>query len=163
MKTLSLVRHAKAAQQFLNLEDIDRPLIDRGYNDAHVLSTKLKKNGVNPQIIISSTGIRAVSTALIFARNLQVPALKIQLYEKLYNALAGQIIDIIHELPVEFNHVMLFGHNPSITNCANMLINDFLEHVPTCGIVCIDFKADQWDNVKPRTGTLRFFDYPKNN
>lgn len=162
MKTLCLVRHAKASQ-VLQLQDIDRPLVERGYNDAHFLSNKLMANGYKPQAMVTSAGIRALSTALVFARNLHFPAGKIQISEKLYNASVEQVMQVIYDIAEELDHVMVFGHNPSITNCTNLLLDDFIEHVPTCGISCIKFDVKSWDQVKPKSGTLQFFDYPKNN
>lgn len=163
MKTLFFVRHAKASQHMLNLDDIDRPLIERGYYDAHAMSKKLSANKIKPELIVTSHGIRALSTALIFARNLDINAGKIQLIEKLYNASLANVLETIYEFPKNLNEVMLFGHNPSITNVTNLFINDLLEHMPTCAVSCIDFAINEWTEVKPRSGKLRFFDHPKNN
>lgn len=67
MKTLYLIRHAKSSWNIPSLSDIDRPLNERGYNDAHIMSNRLCKPK-NSTVIITSPAIRALSTALIFAR-----------------------------------------------------------------------------------------------
>jgi len=162
IKTLCLVRHAKATQQMTELADIDRPLIERGYKDAHAISKKPQVMAVKPQLLISSPGIRALTTALIFARNLNYPAAKIILVEKMYNASLENILQVVAEIPDPVNRVMLFGHNPSITNTANLLSSEMVEHIPTCGISCIDFDVNNWYEIGPRSGKIRFFDHPKN-
>ena len=68
MKTLYLIRHAKSEQNFAGLADIDRPLNERGYVDASKMSLMLKEKKLIPNAIISSPAVRAISTALIFAR-----------------------------------------------------------------------------------------------
>ena len=163
MKTICLVRHAKASQQFFDLADIDRPLIERGYKDAHAMSIKLAVTGFMPGLMVSSPGIRALTTALIFARNLKYPAGSVVLNEQLYNATIQNMVEVVHELPETTAGVMIFGHNPSITHIANLLAGEFVEHVPTCGICCIDFEISSWHKIAPGAGKLRFFDYPKNN
>ncbi len=71
MKTIYLIRHAKSDWDNPLLQDIERPLNERGYADANVMGTRLK----TPGLIISSPAVRALSTALIFARrSLFLPA-----------------------------------------------------------------------------------------
>jgi len=163
MKTLLIVRHAKAAQNMEDLADIDRPLIERGYKDAHAMSKKLFTSGIRPQLIVSSPGIRALSTALIFARNLNFRVKQIVLEEKLYNAQYETALEIIANLPESMEQVMIFGHNPSVTQVCSLFANEMIQHVPTCGVCCVDFQSDSWKNLRPRSGKVRFFDHPKNN
>lgn len=163
MKTCYFVRHAKATQQMFEFDDIDRPLIGRGCKDAHLMSKKLAQQKIKPQLLISSIGIRALSTAIIFARNLKINSSNLLLVEKLYNASVENVLEVLVEIPLEINEVMIFGHNPSITNVTHAFIPGFDEHLPTCGITCIDFDVNYWHELQFKSGKLRFFDHPKNN
>ena len=53
MKTLYLIRHAKSDWSIDHLSDIDRPLNERGYGDAHKMSLILKEKKITPDLIIS--------------------------------------------------------------------------------------------------------------
>src|SRR5688572_13126040 len=109
MKTLYLVRHAKSDWQHETLTDIDRPLNERGYKDAHLISLYLRSQHLKPGIIITSAAIRAMSTALIFARNLDYPAEKINVSTALYESGPAAYLDVIRKTSPEFAVVMLFG------------------------------------------------------
>ena len=82
MKTLYLIRHAKSDRSIGELSDIDRPLNQRGYNDAHKMSLILKDKKIIPDLIISSPAIRALSTALIFCRNLNIDPKTIEINQQ---------------------------------------------------------------------------------
>ena len=43
MKTLYIVRHAKSSWEYEGIKDIDRPLKQRGINDAYLISNVLQK------------------------------------------------------------------------------------------------------------------------
>lgn len=161
MKTLYLVRHAKASQSLYSLADIDRPLVERGYANAHFASNKLSKTGLKPGLMVSSPGIRALTTALIFARNLNYPASLVGIIESLYNAPVEKIVQAIHQFDDSIETAMLFGHNPSITNAAILLSGQYIEHVPTSGIVGIEFQLNHWKDINTKAGNLILFDFPE--
>ena len=63
MKTLVLVRHAKSSWGKPGLEDRDRPLSRRGKRDAPRMGKRLAKQGVKPDLVLSSPARRALATA----------------------------------------------------------------------------------------------------
>ncbi|MBN8695241.1 MAG: histidine phosphatase family protein [Bacteroidetes bacterium] len=161
MKTLFLVRHAKSEWGNENLADIDRPLNARGYRDAHFMSGQLKKNKLIPEQIISSPAIRATSTALIFACNLDYDCETIQLKQRLYETTEKEYLKIISETENSKRSLMLFAHNPTLTLLANSLTKPFTENIPTCGIVGIQFKIKDWKEIMSAQGELFLYDFPK--
>ncbi len=161
MKTIFLVRHAKSAWNILGLDDIDRPLNDRGYSDAHDMASRLRKN-VRPDLIVSSQAVRALTTALIFARHLHYDAPAISIRERLYDASSDQYLAVIASLPDEHNTVVLVGHNPVITETANLLGGITLDELPTTGIVGIEFDEAAWKQAVKTGGKMTFYDFPKN-
>ena len=70
MKTLYLVRHAKASRDDPSLADRDRPLHDRGLNDAPAMARRVAKQRVKPALLMSSPALRALTTAQLFADEL---------------------------------------------------------------------------------------------
>ena len=70
MKTLFLIRHAKSSWDDTALADKDRPLNDRGKRDAPKMGKRLADRDVNPDLILSSPAMRALTTAEIIAKKL---------------------------------------------------------------------------------------------
>ncbi len=159
MKTIYLVRHAKSDWGYDGLKDIDRPLNERGYQSVYFLPKEFLKKAKTPDLIVSSSAIRAMSTALIFARSLNYPENKIVINPNIYEAHELTLREIIENLSDEYSSVMLFGHNPGFTNAINTLSDSFIDNLPTCGLVSIEFKEKQWKEIT--TGKLKFSLFPK--
>ncbi|UCG86696.1 MAG: histidine phosphatase family protein [Gemmatimonadota bacterium] len=161
MKTLTLVRHAKSSWKDPALADHDRPLNKRGKRDAPRMGKRLAQASICPDLIITSTAVRARTTAETIASEIGYPTAHILMDEGLYLAGASGVLELIRGLGDANNHVMLFGHNPDITNLVNLLTDDHIENVPTCGIVHIRFHTTTWAKVGTVPAELISFDYPK--
>lgn len=161
MKTLYLVRHAKSDHNG-HLTDIDRPLNLRGYRDAYSMSDLMKQKQLLPNLIISSPAIRALTTALIFCRTFKFEPKDIILENSLYESRVQDYIDVISRSDDKYKSIMLFAHNPTITDLSNTLTSYFTENIPTCGIVSITNNCMQWKNFAKNPGELSLFDFPKN-
>ena len=68
MKTLSILRHAKSSWKDLGVPDHERPLNKRGRHDAPLMGKLLRDQNITPDLIISSTAIRAATTAKLVAK-----------------------------------------------------------------------------------------------
>ncbi|MBN1302226.1 MAG: histidine phosphatase family protein [Melioribacteraceae bacterium] len=161
MKIVFLVRHAKSSWKENNLSDFERPLNNRGRRDAPFMADLFKSKNTLPDLMLSSPANRAITTARIFAELFAIDKNKIITDPSIYEAGAGELLDIINGLENKYENVMLFGHNPSITMISNYLSDKRIENIPTCGIVKIIFKADSWRSVEIGTGILASFEYPK--
>lgn len=161
MKTLLIVRHAKSSWRFENLNDFDRPLNARGVTAATFMAKKLKERGDDFDLIISSPANRAYTTSTYYAEEFGYDHSLIEEAHSLYHADHGTLLTIIDNLPDAFNKVLMFGHNPGLTNLANILTGETLGNIPTGGIIKINFDVSSWQEVTPGIGTMEFFDYPK--
>jgi phosphohistidine phosphatase len=162
MKQITFVRHAKSDWGNEFLKDIDRPLNEQGYSDAYFLSEWFRKNKSLPDLIISSTATRAFNTALIFSRTFDFDMRCFGLEKEIYESTSERLNAFIKELDDDKNSLMLFGHNPAITNICNELGEDlFFDNVPTCGIVSLTFNISSWKTLAPKTGILDFYQFPK--
>jgi phosphohistidine phosphatase len=161
MKTLILARHAKSSWKHPELPDLLRPLNRRGEQDAPMMGERLAKRAVEPDLIVSSPATRALATAEAIAREIGYPEEDILADERLYGASSFDLIEIIQELDVHLDHVMLFGHNPGLTDLANDLGCD-IDNIPTCGVVELQFDIGSWALVGDIDPTCVDFDYPKN-
>jgi phosphohistidine phosphatase len=162
MKTLYVVRHAKSSWDNPELADFERPLNERGKTDAPRMAKRLKERDVHPSLLLSSPAKRAFSTARRIAEMLNYPKKNIRTEERLFHADTGEIIAVLKSISDKNDVVMLFGHNPGLTE----LVNEIGEHVdidniPTCGVVALRFHIKSWNELGSTRGELLFFDYPK--
>jgi phosphohistidine phosphatase len=162
MKEIIVVRHAKSDWGNEDLKDVDRHLSERGYRDAYFLSEWYGKTKNKPAQILTSTATRALNTALIFARRLEFDMNHFQLEQDIYEASVSTLLLMLKKQNKQIDSVMLFGHNPSVTNLCNELSEDlFLDEIPTCGIISYSFNVQQWSELMPKTGKLNYYQFPK--
>ena len=160
MKTLYLARHAKSSWKNPELSDIERPLNKRGKRDAPYIGNLLKEKGVKPDILISSSAVRARKTAVAVAEKIGFPKSKILIDENIYESSSTGLLKIIQGLDDNYNSVMMFGHNPAFTMLNNYLTDRHIDNIPTCGVVGINFNSS-WKKVGSESGKTFFFIYPK--
>jgi len=163
VKTLFVIRHAKSSWDSKTLDDIERPLNDRGKRDAPRMGKRLKEKDIHPDLIISSPAKRAFSTAKRIAKILRYDKENIKVVGKLYHRDEDAMLEVLNKLKDKVSTVIMFGHNPGLTDFVNSIMSEEqdIDNVPTCGVVAFQFKADRWDQVTWGTGKMLFFDYPK--
>ena len=128
------------------MPDKDRPLNDRGKWEAPKMGKRLAKRAVKPELIVSSPAVRALATAKIIARKLDYKLKEIVVDDRLYPGDADKLLTVIHRLDNELKRVMLFGHNPALTDLAHRLSSDIV-HMPTCAVAKFKFRAKSWSSV----------------
>lgn len=163
MKTLTIVRHAKSSWKNTSLSDRDRPLSRRGENDAPDMARRIAAAGIRPSLIVSSPAKRAWTTAKIIARELGYPREFLQREDDLYLASVNTLLDVLVAQDARFNNIMLFGHNPGLTDFANYLVPGLTNNLPTCGVVSASFEQEDWSLYERPEITLDLYDYPKKN
>lgn len=144
MKTLYLIRHAKSSWDNPGLRDFSRPLNERGLVEAPKMARMLVEEQARPDLLVSSPAKRAITTALFFAAAFDIKDEAVERNEDIYEADPKDILRIINTLPDSAQTVMLFGHNNTLTDVANLFSDDYIENVPTCGIVRIESRAGSW-------------------
>ena len=162
MKTLYLLRHAKSSWSFDDLSDQERPLNDRGRDDAPRMGQALARRGIKLDALVSSSAVRALSTAVLVARELGFAHEKITVDPALYRAEGDALVATVQALPDAAASALLVGHNPAITDAANALSPTAFNELPTAAVVCLRFAADRWADAGPANAEFYFYDYPKN-
>ncbi|MFZ4261738.1 SixA phosphatase family protein [Sphingobacterium sp. HJSM2_6] len=129
MKTLYLIRHAKAEEHALTKSDFNRNLIPKGKERAKTIAKELAGtfNIDNNTYVLSSSAHRALQTAEIFCEALQFPLSKIQVTDHIYEAHFTAILKEINTVSKEYDKVLVFGHNPGLSNLINYLSHAELE------------------------------------
>lgn len=158
MKRLILVRHGKSSWEN-DLQDIHRPLKKRAYKDADKVIKAYKSRSPQPVVLWSSPAVRALESAQIFAEQLGIAENDFFIKEELYTFDDRKLLETITSCNDSIDQLMVFGHNPAITELVNTLGNEIFDNVPTTGLTVIEFEADSWKELSQ--GKTLFHLFPK--
>ena len=159
-KRLFLIRHGKANHPLPGASDFTRTLAESGELDVRKMAEKLKLQELVPEILVSSSAVRALSTATGFAEVWKSPV-AIRTEPSIYEAEVRSLLKVVNSLDNEYKSAAIFGHNPGITELANYLSNVNIPNIPTSGVVIINFPIEDWKYLTFESGTILLFDFPK--
>ncbi len=160
-KTLILVRHAKSSWSHPGRRDHDRPLNAQGLRDAPRMAARLAARGPAPGRIVTSSALRALTTARTFAGELGFGPVALEVREELYGAGSEVVLKVVRGLDDRDGRVILVGHNPTFTELGNCLSARRIGHLPTCGVVTFRLASQHWARADCGGFELIDFDFPK--
>ncbi|MFC5624420.1 SixA phosphatase family protein [Algoriphagus winogradskyi] len=160
MKKIILIRHGKSDWNNPNLTDHDRPLALRGLNDVPEMSLRLKEKGIFPDLILSSTALRAMQTAEIVAEVLHIPKASLAFEKNLYHASYGMILKSIQRQDDSNELIFIVGHNPGMNDFIEFMGGN-LDNLPTSGQYAFIVDTAHWIQLRPDNVKTWFVDYPK--
>ena len=167
MRTLMLLRHAKAVPADGKIRDHDRPLAPRGQKDAPKIGTYMVRHQLVPDRVLVSPSKRTRETWA-----LMTPAfgarMRASYEERLFDASPQAIIEVIQETGTACPTLLIIGHNPSLHRVAVGLTaagdldarEQLREDLPTSGLVTIEFPLDDWRKLHAQAGRLTHFVTP---
>ena len=161
MKTVYIVRHAKSSWESLELNDEERPLLEKGKKRTKKVIEFLHKKNIRVDHIISSHAVRAHETAKIIAHALDFPVSDISIDPNIYHSTADQLYNQFFDLSEKYDSVMIVGHNPSLTEFVNYFLHPRIDNLPTSGVVSLSFKTDRWENIPTTKARVNFIVHPK--
>lgn len=156
MIRLVLVRHAKSDWTNPSIDDHDRPLNDRGLRDAPRMARALAETGFRPEVILSSTALRARTTAEAFAAQLGAA---VNLDPDLYGAPGRTLLATAAASAAR--RVLVVAHDPGITDLAAQLSGGGIGHMPTCAVASFTWDQDDWDVLDAVDPVDWTFDSPR--
>lgn len=150
MRTLLLMRHAKAEHGDAATPDHDRALATRGRAAAPAMAAWLQDQELQPDQVIASSAQRALETAQLVCAALdhEPPSVHRELY-------MPDIDDMLGALAVASGRcVLLVSHNPSCEVFIESMTGACVI-MPTAAIAVMQFDVDDWSDVLvERSGTL---------
>lgn len=155
MTTLVLVRHAKSDWGSPVTADHDRPLNARGLRDAPAQAAKLAATGLRVDALLSSTALRARTTATFFGAALSIAP---ELHPELYGAPARLLLETAAARGVD--RVLVVAHDPGMTILAEHLSGGGIGHMPTCAVATFRWTTDEWDIATATDPDTWTFDAP---
>src|ERR1700739_1769983 len=147
MKSVILIRHAKSSWKG-DLDDLDRPLNERGQRDAPEMAKRLRKRDLTIDAFIASPSKRTTDTAEYFCSEFGRKKSEIIFKPELYHATVNVFYEVIRQLPDGFNTIVIFSHNNGITDFANELTEMKSDNIPTCGIFAVRATASSWKEFR---------------
>ena len=160
MKTVILFRHGKANcdKEFSN--DHDKTLAPRGIKDAKKMGEYLSQNNNIPDLVISSTAIRAKNTAYL-AMKMGNWICPLSFNEIIYTGSTNDLLTIIQGQDDAFNSICIVGHEPKFSNFIDYSTNNKHTKFSTGSMAKIAFDISKWRFIEFGFGNLDWLISPK--
>jgi len=167
VKSLTLLRHAKAGWGEPSQRDFDRPLDERGRRAAPRMGLYLRTEGMRFDRVVVSPSVRTLETLALLEEGYGAKLTEME-DERVYLASSDTLLALVHDLPDEWDNVMFIGHNPGFEDLGLRLaghgpdrLMSLLEGVlPTAALIEITFDVNHWGDVRPGEGVLVRFARP---
>lgn len=112
MRTLYLLRHAKSSWKDESLADFERPLSRRGQKACDLIVKVITEKGIEFDLALSSTALRARETIELITRRAQLQT-EVRFDERIYDASVADLVQITSQIENDRKSVLLVGHNPA--------------------------------------------------
>lgn len=155
MRTLILLRHAKAVRAHEADSDEARGLTGRGRRDAKAAGEAIAAAGLKPGLALVSSAERTRETA---EHGLAEFGLETRFEDALYHAAPESIWDAFSASDAET--VVIVGHNPGIGDLVSKLVHqahdgsklarEFSGHFPTAAFAAFEIKGELMRAAGPR-------------
>ena len=155
MRTLILLRHAKAVRAHEAPDDKSRGLTGRGRREAGLAGAAMADAGLAPALALVSTSARTRETAEHALANFNLEA---RFEDALYHAAPEGLWDAF--VSAEAPSVVVVGHNPGLGELVSMLVHqahdgsklarDLSGHLPTAAFAAFEIRGDLMGAAGPR-------------
>jgi phosphohistidine phosphatase len=152
MKRLYVLRHAKSSWDDAGLNDFDRPLNDRGQQAAPMMGRVMRDKGFVPDAIVASPALRAKTTAQLARSGGEFDA-EMRFDDRIYEAGAQTLIDVISEIADSAASALIVGHNPGMEGLVRTLTGK-ITAMPTAALAVIDLDIEKWADAEHDGGKL---------
>lgn len=162
-KQLLIMRHAKSSWSNEGLTDFERPLNKRGLRVAPEMAKYIHLQGLVPDLIVSSSAVRARQTAELFVENCEdVSEDQLLLNKGFYHAPAETYLEYLGEITEDSVSIVMFvGHNPGMEDLIETLGGGW-ETMPTAAVAHFELGFERWSEFgKPIKATLKKIWRPK--
>jgi phosphohistidine phosphatase len=151
MRTLLVMRHAKSDWNADYERDHERPLNQRGVHSARLMGRVLAGRGLVPGQVITSTAVRARSTAALANEGGGWEA-DIVLDPNLYGTGPDEAIEAASRV-ADVDRLMLVGHQPTWSNLVSKLTGARVE-MKTATVAMVELDIATWGDIPGEHGRL---------
>ena len=158
MKTISILRHAKAERPDAYPNDFERPLTERGHKDAQRLGALIAQLEPPVDYVVSSSAMRAAQTADRVASTVGYKK-PIVWQEAIYLAASTTLLETLQTTPEAADHVLIVGHNPGLEELASGLCTGSpdgnLLTLATASLAHLVVDISRWSQLRWGGGQLK--------
>ena len=141
------------------LRDFDRPLNERGLKAAPLIGKFMRKRKIQPSLILCSPAERARQTAALVSEAAHLTTAP-RFDERIYEASAIRLLEIISQIEETVDEAMLVGHNPGMEELLMVLTGE-TRRMPTAALARILLDVEKWSEVREDCATLEWVVKPK--
>jgi phosphohistidine phosphatase len=158
-RELLILRHAKSDWDGDALSDFARPLAKRGKKDAPRVGAWMYREGLVPDLVVSSPAERARETTHAVCKGLDYKRKAVVWDQAIYEATVADLLGALARLPANAKTVLLVGHNPGLEELLVHLVGDDLDDLddgkllPTAALARLEM-PDDWSNLTPGCAQL---------
>ena len=161
MKSVILFRHGKSDWNASYSTDHDRPLNSRGIKAAKKMGQYLLVKDQIPDLIISSTAVRAKTTAQLAIKSANWQS-KFILERGIYGGSPKYLLELVRSQNNQYTSLCLVGHEPNFSSfISKATCHGYLDFT-TANMAKINFNVDLWIKVQFLKGKLEWHQQPKN-
>ena len=160
MRQLYLLRHGKSDWHTGVASDHERPLAERGERAARAIGELLSALGKQPDLVISSSAVRAHETARLAAEAGGWSA-EIVVTPDFYHATPGTLLEHVQGAPDECDRVLLVGHEPTWSEAVGLFIGQAGVRMVTAALARVDLGVAGWSEARFGAGELAWLVTPK--
>lgn len=161
MKKVILVRHAESGWEGPSQSDHERTLTEKGIADAKIMADILRRKNILPELFYTSSAVRAQQTAKIFMGVYGADEQQIVVKDSLYEPKQPAFSKVIENAPQHISTMIVFSHNPGISEFASALRCHTAVQMPPCGVFIFSFDADEWSSFHLAERKFISYDVPR--
>ena len=140
------------------MRDFDRSLSDQGRKQAERVGKYLKEQNIAPDLVLSSNALRARETTELVLTAAERMS-EVRNDQRIYEASAQQLLEVVSEIEEDRNEVFLVGHNPGLEELLQRLTG-CLRSMGTGTLAKIALGAIEWTEVAAGKGDLNWLFKP---
>ena len=155
-----VMRHAKSDWGVGFSDDHERPLAPRGVKASRRMGRFIADAGVTPELVVSSTAVRALTTAELAAEAGEWGC-PITTDPQLYASDPETVLDVVGTTDPAIERLLIAGHEPTWSGLVAWLIGGGRVRMPTAAVACLDMPRGGWADLASGTCELRWLVTPK--
>jgi phosphohistidine phosphatase len=109
----------------------------------------LTDQNLTPNLIISSTAVRAGTTAHLIAKACKYMG-EIIFDKSVYNAGPLDVLKLLSKCSDTHNSILLVGHNPTVENMVELLTGLPDITMSTCALAYLAITIDKWNDINKK-------------
>ena len=125
------------------------------------MGRRLQEQPVCLKRVFASPAVRATETAEWLMPNLGLGAASLEVVPALYTFNYEDILAWLRSLAITADKFAVICHNPAMTDLVNFMTLSKIEKIPTCGVVLMHLRINNWNDLGAGMAGLAYFDFPK--